>query len=249
MDKMKNRGIWCGKIVSMPVLDHQITDHETNTVVREYYAIEIEVNYSNEKGTIKDTSILPVLVSKNKLDKIDGGLSLGDILFAKGEWRAYKSKKSKSKKVETRIHAYYIQKQEKVTRNQNKIELFGFLAGKLYKAEFDESGKMKYNYKGKPIHVLDENGNKIPWVRRNPEGFTVNDVYLEVEGYKKDSNGNKTELKYKDFIPCIAFGSVAWKIKEIEQGSFVQATGYVRKRKKNKREGYVYEVVITEIEQ
>lgn len=247
-EKTKNRGIWCGIVASEPELDHQITDKETGEVIRDYYLLSIKVDYSNDKGTINDSSTLPVLVSNQKMERMNGAIKKGTILFVKGEWRAFQKEEDGRKKTVTRIQANHVEVQEKMMRTRNKIELVGKLATKLYKAKFGEDGKMEYNEKGKPVPVLDEEGKKIPWVRRNPEGFTVNDFHLEVKGLRRERTGEVVGIKYKDFIPCIGYGAVAWRVaREIEIDTPVRAVGYIRKRQKNGKDEFVYEAVITEI--
>ena len=144
-----------------------------------------------------------------------------------------------------------MEKVEKVleyTRTRNKIEFHGVLKSKLYKAKFNEEGVIELDEKGKPVPVLDENGNKISWVRRNTEGLTVNDFVLEV-GKKITTEEGQEKVVYTDYIPMLAYGAIAWQVaKDIDLDTPVLAQGYVRCRPKNGfADEVVYEPVITRI--
>jgi hypothetical protein len=245
----KNRGVWCGKVVKGPEFNHELRDKDSNEVIEQYYVVEIEVEFENTKKTVKDVSVLPVLITKTKIENL-GGIKEGDLLFVKGEYRAYDRREEETgkRRTITRILAKKVEKVDGFTRTRNKIEFHGVLKSKLYKAKFKEDGTLEKDEKGRPVPVLDENGNKIPWVRRNTEGLTVNDFVLEVSKEIVDENGEKRTI-YKDYIPMIAYGAVAWQIaKEIDIDTKVKARGYVRRRPKNGYEGeYVYEPVITRI--
>lgn len=244
-----NRGIWCGKVVKGTEFNHELRDRETNEVIEQYFVAELEVEFENASKTVKDVSILPVLMTKTKLDSL-GGVSEGDLLFVKGEYRAYDRRDEETGKRHTitRILAKKIEKVEGYTRTRNKIEFYGVLKSKLYKAKFNDEGILEKDEKGRPVPVLDENNNKIPWVRRNTDGLTVNDFVLEVAKEIIDENGEVKTI-YTDYIPMIAYGAVAWQIaKEIELETKVKSRGYIRRRPKNGYEGeYVYEPVITRI--
>lgn len=242
-----NRGVFCGDIVDQPTLDHTITDSKGN-VVKEVYLVNVKVVFENSKKTVRDESELPVLLSEKQISEI-GELEKGDIVFIKGEWRAYvRHQENGSKSTVTRLIARKIEKVEDYTRTRNKIEFEGYLAKKLFKAEFDEEGKLKRDENRRLIPVLDEEGKTIPWVRRNTEGFTVNDIVLRLNKEIKGENG-EVKYTYEDYIPAIGYGPVAWQVaNEIEIGTPVSARGYLRRRPKNGYEGeYVYEAVITRI--
>ncbi|MGF9890936.1 hypothetical protein ABEX78_19980 [Priestia megaterium] len=244
-----NRGVWCGKVVKGPEFNHDLRNKETDEVIEQYFVVEVEVEFENSKKTVTDTSVLPVLITKTKMDSL-GGIQEGDLLFVKGEYRAYdrRDEASGRRHTITRILSKKTEKVEGYTRTRNKIEFHGVLKSKLYKAKFNEDGVLEKDEKGRPVAVLDEEGNKIPWVRRNTEGLTVNDFVLEVAKEIVDENG-EVKTVYTDYIPMIAYGAVAWQIaKEIELDTKVKARGYIRRRPKNGFEGeYVYEPVITRI--
>lgn len=247
--KTKNRGIWFGTVITAPELDHELYDRESGEVVKRYYLLTLQVEYVNEKGSIRDTSHLPVLISENKLSRLSDPIKPGNSLFIKGEWRVFaKKEESGRSRVVPRIQATLVERPELPMRTRNKIEFVGTLATKLYKAQFDEQGKMKVNEKNKPLPFLDDNGEKIPWVRRNHEGFTVNDFHIEIKGLRRERTGEVMGVKYKEFIPCIGYGGVAWKVaKEVDIGTLVRATGYIRQRTKPGTTDHVYEAVITDI--
>lgn len=244
-----NRGVWCGKVVKGPEFNHELRDKETNDVIEEYFVVEVEVEFENSKKTVTDVSVLPVLVTKTKMNNL-GGIKVGDLLFIKGEYRAYdrRDEQSGRRHTITRILSKKVESVEDYTRTRNKIEFHGVLKSKLYKSKFKEDGTLEKDEKGRPVPVLDDEGNKIPWVRRNTDGLTVNDFVLEVAKEIVDENGEVKTI-YTDYIPMIAYGAVAWQIaKEIEVESKVKARGYVRRRPKNGFSGeFVYEPVITRI--
>lgn len=256
MEKMKtekvvfaNRGVWCGKVVEEPVLDHEIRDKETDELIEQYFEVKLEVEYENPKKTIKNVSTLLVLISKTKIDTL-GGVNVGDLLFVKGEYRAYdrRNEETGRRNTITRIQAKKVEKVAEYTRTRNKIEFHGVLKSKLYKAKFNEEGVIELDEKGKPVPVLDEEGNKISWVRRNTEGLTVNDFVLEV-GKKITTEDGQEKVIYTDYIPMLAYGAIAWQVaKDIDLDTPVLAQGYVRCRPKNGfADEVVYEPVITRI--
>lgn len=245
----QNRGIWCGKVVEGPVFNHELRDRESQELIEEYYVVQLEVEFENAKKTVTDTSVLPVLITKTKLDSL-GEVKEGDLLFVKGEYRAYdhRDEENNKKRTITTILSKKIEKVSDFTRTRNKIEFHGVLKSKIYKVKFDENGVIVKDEKNKPVPVVDENGNKIPSVRRNTEGKTVNDFILQVSKQIIDEN-DEVKTIYTDYIPMIAYGSAAWQIaQEIDVDTKVMARGYVRRRAKNGFEGeWVYEPVITRI--
>lgn len=244
-----NRGVWCGKVIGNPEFNHELRDKETQEIIEEYFLVDVEVEYENSKQTVKDTSVLPVLITKTKVDAL-GGINEGDLLFIKGEYRAYdrRDEESGRRQTITRVLAKKCEKVEDFTRTRNKIEFHGVLKNKLYKSKFTEDGILEKDEKGRPVPVLDDDGNKIPWTRRNQDGLTVNDFVLEV-AKEVITEDNEIKTIYKDYIPMISYGPVAWQIaKEIEVDTKVKVRGYIRRRPKNGFEGeYVYEPVIVRI--
>jgi hypothetical protein len=246
-NRLVNRGVFCGKVTSDPVLDHQIKN-DTGELIKEYHLVEAEVMFENKTGTVKDTSILPFLVTKEQMDEING-ISIGDILFIKGEYRAYDRKLEEGKrKTVTRVNCKKIEKIEDFTRTRNKIEFEGILKSKLFKVEFNDEGQVVRDEKGKLKPVLDEDGKRISAVRKNADGHTVNDFILQVSKEVEKEDGVMKSV-YRDFIPCISYGPVAKQIQnEIEVDVPVKARGYIRRRPKNGyTDEYVYEPVITRI--
>ncbi|MGF7535598.1 hypothetical protein AAGG74_18250 [Bacillus mexicanus] len=244
----QNRGIWCGKVVEGPVFNHELRDRETQELIEEYYVVQLEVEFENAKKTVTDVSVLPVLITKSKLDAL-GDVKEGDLLFVRGEYRAYdrRDEENNKKRTITTILSKKVEKVTDYTRTRNKIEFHGILKSKIYKVKFDENGVIEKDEKGKPVPVLDEDGNKIPAVRRNTEGKTVNDFILQVP--KQIFENEEVKTIANDYIPMIAYGSAAWQIaQEIDVNTKVMARGYVRRRAKNGFEGeWVYEPVITRI--
>jgi hypothetical protein len=250
MDKKRkfvNRGVFCGEVQSEPLLDHQIKNNDSGEVIKEYYAVDIEVEFENKNKTVKDVSVLPFLLTKEQMEEM-GGVSTGDILFIKGEWRAYDRRLEDGRRqTVTRVLSRKAEKIEDFTRTRNKVEFEGLLKSKIHKAKFDEDGRLERDEKKRLVLILDEEGKKIPWIRKNPEGHVVNDFVLQVT--KEMEKDGEMKVLYEDFIPCIAYGPVAWQImKEIDIDTPVKARGYVRRRMKKGYEGeYVYEPVITRI--
>lgn len=243
-----NRGVFSGKLVSGPVMDHEIKDKETGELIRTIYKLKMSVVFENKNKTVTDESVLPFLVSDDQLEKL-GEFSVGDLMFIKARWRAFNRRDENDRNYTYPVGTVtHIEKVETLPRTQNKIELHGYLQSKIFKVEFDENGKIKTDENGRLIPVLDEEGNKIPWTRRNNENQQVNDVVLLVKNERILENGEIVTY-YRDYIPAIGYGAVARQIcDDIETNQKVKARGYVRQREKNGYPGeYVYEVVVTRI--
>lgn len=244
-----NYGVWCGKVVQEPVFNHEVRNKQTDELIQSYYLLKIEVDYKDHKGLIHDVSELPVQVSKTHLEKA-GEVKVGDILFVKGEYRAYdrSNDENASSKIVTRIAANKVEVVEDYISNVNKIEFVGLLNSKLYKSKFTEDGKIELDFKKRPVPVLDEEGNKIPWLKKE-NGHMINDIRIEVSKHSVDYTGTLRKT-YTDFIPAIAYDATAIKIsRDIKVNTPVKASGYVRRRPKKGVPGeYVFEPVITHIE-
>lgn len=243
-----NRGVFGGVLSSEPVLDHEIKDRETEEVVKKIYKIEMDVVFENRTKTVRDESTLRFLIPDEQLENL-GEVNVGQLLFVKARWRAFSRKGENNQNYTYPIGTVtHIEKVEELPRTQNKIELHGYLQSKIYKVKFDEDGKILTDEKGRLVPELDENGERIPWTRRNNEKQQVNDIVLLVKNERILEDGT-VKTYYRDYIPAIGYGAVARQIcNDIDINQKVKARGYVRQREKNGYPGeFVYEVVVTRI--
>src|SRR5690625_1472593 len=164
-----------------------------------------------------------------------GDVKVGDYLFIRGRWRAFSLRDEETGKRYTSPMGTVskIEKVEEMTRTRNKIELHGYLKSKLYKVKFDDEGNILRDEDGRLVPDLDEDGERIPWTRRNHENLQVNDVVLLVKNERELEDG-EVEVIHRDYIPAIGYGAVARQIcDDIDIDQMVKARGYVRKREKN----------------
>lgn len=257
----KNRGIWHGELFREFEFSHSIK--KGGEIIEEFFQGTILVKKEEKKQRI-DSSKLPVLVSRSRLEKLGRLPSKGDVLFIKGPWRVYdnKNKQTGKTKSEQFILAKGIELHEKYTvSTRNKLELEGVLVKKLFKFKRKEDGTPIRDEGGKLVPRLDDENKLIHTTRENKEGKVVNDFFVAInrEIYKKDEDGRiitKNEKpivqkKETDYVPCIAYFDLAKQVAyEIDIGERVVVEGYAREREiynygKQKK---VYEIVIEKIE-
>jgi len=246
----KNRGVWYGKVVSELTFSHDVKDRKTGEVVESFYSFQIQTEIIDRKGNTIDASIVPVTVPTSKLQEIKPEveaitekISVGDLVFLKGSWRAYDYKDSQSSRTRLEQNAYVkiIEVHDDFqVRTRNKFEFEGVLVKKLYEFERKEDGAPVKDEKGRLVPKTDEEGNIKYVVRKNKEGKVVNDFIVAINR----PNGS-------DYIPCIAYTRLATKIaKEIPVGAEVEGAGYIRAREY--QSGGVtrlaYEAVVTSLE-
>lgn len=237
----RNRGVWCGTVQNEPVFSHEIVDNETDEVIETFYTFEIETEIHNKNNELIDSSTLPIVVSKTKLEELKEEISIGKIVFVKGFWRTYDQKDRTDSRLKQNVFAKKIELHtEYPVKTRNKFEFEGVLVKKLYKFKRDEDGKPLKDEEGRLIPKLDEEDNIRYTVRRNKEGKLVNDYIVAIN-----------RPSGSDYIPCLSYVPLGQKIaKEIEIGEEIKGSGYIRGRKYEDRNGIMrmaYEVVITRL--
>lgn len=259
----KNRGIFCGKVISKLEFSHEITKRKTNEVMERFYRFYIKTETLNKNKEVISTSELPIIVSEKKLAEfephipnVQDKLTLGEIVFIKGPWRTHNTYKEEGKlHVEQYAFAKVIEKHEDYpTNTRNKFEFEGVLVSKLAEIERDERGKIKFGENRKPIPVVDENGKLKAGVRINSEGKITNDYRIAInrvfdEG--KEESHNQKKVISSDYIHALSFNGLAQFVADkIAIGSKIKGSGYFRSRtyEKNGKTGVAYEAVITQIE-
>lgn len=238
----KNRGIWCGVVISELELSHELKRQEDDTVIERFFKFDVETEIKNKKGELKDQSTLPVIISETKLNELDEKLEVGKIVFLKGSWRTYDH--SHPQDVKTRLEQNIYVKSIEIhndysVKTRNKFEFEGVLVKKLFEIERDAEGNPIKDDQGRLIPKKDENGNMKYTVRKNKEGQVVNDIIVAINR----PNGS-------DYVPCIAFRKLANFIaEEIEVGSEVEGYGYIRTRHYEFRgeNRVAYEAVVTSL--
>lgn len=245
----KNRGVWYGKAISEVQFSHEVKDRKTGEIVERFYTFNVETEIKDKIGNVVNVSVLPVTVPESKLQEIKpditdvtAKIAVGDLVFLKGSWRAYDYRNPATKRTHLEQNAYIkiIEVHEEYqVRTRNKFEFEGVLVKKLYEFERDEQGVAKKDEKGRLLPKTDEEGNIKYVVRKNKEGKIVNDFIVAINR----PNGS-------DYIPCLAYKKLATTIaKEIEVGSEVEGSGYIRSRhyQVNGEERVAYEAVITQL--
>lgn len=245
----KNRGVWYGKVVSEVKFSHEVKDRNSNEVVEKFYTFDVETEITDKKGNVVNVSVLPVTLPESKLNEVKPEitdvtkkLELGNLVFLKGSWRAYDYRNPDTRKTQLEQNAYIkiIEVHDEYqVKTRNKFEFEGVLVKKLYEFERNEDGRPLKDEKGRLIPKVDEEGNIKYVVRKNKEGKVVNDFIVAINR----PNGS-------DYIPCIAYKKLATQIaKEIEVGSEVEGSGYIRARyyQSGGVDRVAYEAVITSL--
>lgn len=238
----KNRGIWCGTVVSDLELNHELKKMEDGQekVIERFYTMTVSVELKDRKGDLKDSSNLPVIISESNLKELDEKPEMGKIVFLKGSWRTYDKTEgiSHGTRLEQNVFVKVIEvHDEPPVKTRNKFEFEGVLVKKLYEIDRDEEGKPLRDENGKLKAKLDENDNMKYTTRKNKEGFRVNDFIVAINR----PNGS-------DYVPSISYGRLATYIaKDIPIGAEVEGSGYIRSRYYESRgqERVAYEAVIT----
>jgi hypothetical protein len=240
----KNHGVWCGKVATEMEFSHEVKDRNNGEIIDKFFKLYIDVEIRNKNDVLIDLSRLPVTVSQNNLDALDKELEIGDIVFIKGSWRAYdyKNKDTNRNKLDQTSYVKILEVHDDYqVRTRNKFEFEAILVKKLYEFERLEDGTPVKDEKGRLIPKLDEEGKEIYTVRKNKEGKVVNDFIIAINR----PNGS-------DYIPCISYGKLAKAIaSDIEVGSEVEGSGYIRERRYTDRNGndrVAYEAVVTSIQ-
>lgn len=245
----KNRGVWCGTVVSGLEFSHELVDRKSGEVVDRFYNLEIMTEITDKEGQVIDVSNLPVTLSVKKLvnirpevDNVEEKLMTGDIVFIKGSWRTYDNKENDATKLEQYAYVKVIELHNEYTvKVRNKFEFEGVLVKKLYEIARDGENNPFKDEEGRLVPALDEEGRMKYTVRKNKEGKIVNDYIVAINR----PNGS-------DYVPCLSYKGLAKYIsKEIEVGSEVQGSGYIRTRKytdKYGRNRVAYEAVINRLE-
>lgn len=239
----KNRGIWCGIVVSGLEFSHDIKSKDDGSVIERFYKFQVEVELINKKKEIKDHSTLPVMISESRLNELDEKVTVGRIVFLKGSWRTYDNSGSNESKtrLEQNIFVKSIEiHSEFAVRTRNKFEFEGFLVKKLFEIQRDEEGRQLKDGQGRLIPKRDEEGNLKYTTRRNKEDEIVNDMIIAINR----PNGS-------DYIPAVAYKKMASKIAtSIPVGAVITGSGYIRSREYNfnGESRIAYEAIITEIE-
>jgi len=238
----RNRGIWCGKIVTNLELNHELQNKEKTHVIERFFKFFIETEVGTKDSENEKASVLPVIISETKLKEFSITPKKGDIVFLKGPWRTYDKEMPHSNR--TKLEQYIFVKQIEVheefsVKTRNKIEFKGVLVDKIFVKERDENGHMiKKN--GKFVNVLDENEKPIPTTRKK-DGKIINDFTVAVNR----PNGS-------DYIPAVASFKLAEFIAyQLEIGAEIECFGYTRSReyelKSNGQVGIAYEAVINRL--
>lgn len=239
----KNRGIWCGVVVSSLTLSHELKKQDEELVIERFYKFDVETEIKNKKGELRDRSILPVIISETKLNELERKPEIGTIVFLKGSWRTYDHPNDGDtrKRLEQNIYVKSIELHEEYpVKTRNKFEFEGVLVKKLFEIERDSEGKALKDDQKQLIPRKDENGNLKYTVRKNKEGQIVNDYNIAINR----PNGS-------DYIPCLSYRKLANYIaEEVAIGAEVQGTGYIRMRKYEfgGQTQVAYEAVVTSLE-
>lgn len=238
----KNRGIWCGVVVSKLELSHELKKQDDDTVIERFFKFDVETEIKNKKGELKDASILPVIISETKLNELEQRPEVGKIVFLKGSWRTYDHPNSTDakKRLEQNIYVKSIEvHNDYPVKTRNKFEFEGVLVKKIFEIERDAEGNPLKDEFGRLIPKKDEKGNAKYTVRKNKEGHIVNDFIVAINR----PNGS-------DYVPCIAYRKLANYIaEEVEVASEVEGYGYIRMREYEfaGEKQVAYEAVITSL--
>jgi hypothetical protein len=232
----KNTTKWRGTVVKPLVFSHEIKDKTTGEIVDTYRSFSIAVEVTTNKGKLLDVSELPMVVSDRILDLLEKPLSVNDVVFVRGSWRAYTVQKENTKRrVEQVGFVQHLSHTELVDgKSLNRFEFEGYVVGKLFVREVDENGRLILDENGKSKPALDENGKKQYTVRLNKEKKIVNDYHIAI---------NRGQDKF--YIPSLSYFNMAKKIaEEIPDGAHVTGSGYIRSRSIRDGEHTVYEAVV-----
>lgn len=242
-----NKTVWCGTVVKPLEFNHELVNENTGELIDKFYRFSLKTEVSTNKGRKLDSSVLPIIVSEKYLKRLDKEIELGDKLFIRGSWRVYSVSKNNSKrKVEQFGFVKHIEHvKEEAKKSINRFEFEGYLVTKLEEIQRDENKKLLKDEQGNFVPVLDEEGNKKYGVRLNKEKKIVNDYTVAI---------NRTN--HSDYVPCLSYFKLAKDIAEnVELGSKVKGSGYVRSRSYKVHEGTdyeeentVYEAVVVSLE-
>ena len=238
----KNRGIWCGVVVSKLEFSHELKKRDDDTVIERFYKFDIETEIKTKQGEVIDTSILPVVISETKLNDLEERIEVGKIVFLIGSWRTYDHPDvvDVKKRLEQNIFVKSIEIHKEFSVNtRNKFEFEGVLVKKIFEVERDAENRPLKDAQGKLIPKKDDEGNLKYSVRVNKEGQIVNDMIIAINRY----NGS-------DYVPCIAYRRLASYIAEkVDIASEVVGSGYIRMREYEfaGQKRVAYEAVVTDL--
>lgn len=239
----KNQTVWCGEVVKPLTFSHEITSNETKEVIETFYRFEVKLEVKTNKGKLLDTSVLPMVVSNKFIEKLEKPLEVGDVVFIRGSWRAYTvaDEETERRHVEqVGFVQYLVHSELRDGKSLNRFDFEGYLVNKLYEPVRDAEGNPVRGEDGAFEPLLNEAGKRQWTVRLNKEKKIVNDYTIAI---------NRNNRSF--YIPSLSYYNLAKKVaEEIEVGSKVKGSGYIRSREfdKNGIKQVVFEAVVVSLD-